>query len=144
PRRGEGDGDLGGGEGGHRERGGGGDERAVVGGDGGDIEGLVGEVDDAGGSGGGAADADVAEVEGEGGGEGAGGAHDGGAELAHHREGPRALARREVVHARVVDVVHEVLDGVGPARGAGVPADGAPEGGARLGGGVADLVPAGL
>src|SRR5690606_7128318 len=66
------------------------------------------------------------------------------AELAHQRQRALRLPRREVVHARVVRVVHEVLDGVGAAGGAGVPAGGAAEGRGGLGGGVADAVAAGL
>lgn len=52
---------------------------------------------------------------------------------------PGELARREVVHARVGRVVHEVADGVGTRGGAGV-ATGRASGGRRgLGGGVVDV-----
>src|SRR6478752_6959135 len=52
----------------------------------------------------------------------------------------RDLAGREAVHARVVRVVHEVLDRVEPGARARVTPGRALVGGAGLGGGVVDLV----
>src|SRR5690606_1665018 len=59
----------------------------------------------------------------------------------HHLVHPLRLPRREVVHAVVVGVVHEVVDGVEAGLvAAGVAALGAAVGGVPLGGGVGDEV----